>query len=153
MPVTIRQAQESDILAISNDIRWDDHIEVLAQGYESPKAAINASFEKALFRFTMEKDGRPIAIFGLEPLDILGDKACVWMLGTPDISKIKKTFCKLSQEVIKYFMEQYPVLMAQVDSRYTKTHRWLEWLGARKGSTYKLKNGFEFNDFFFERSN
>ena len=53
--------------------------------------------------------------------------------------------------VIDQFLLKYPVLFAQVDSRYEATHRWLEWLGAKKGKAYRLDSGIDFNDFIFER--
>ena len=149
MPVLVRGSREEDILKVAARLRYEDCIEVLCQGYTDPEQAITESFRASTIRFTLEKDGEPIAMFGLVPDSILGDKASIWLLGTDDIATVKKSFCEFSRKVIKYFVGQYPVLFAQVDGRYAKTHRWLEWLGAKKGSEYQL-NGAVFNDFYFK---
>lgn len=148
MSVLVRGSLEEDILSVAAKLRREDSIEVLAQGYATPQQAITESFRASTIRFTLEKDGEPIAMFGLVPDSILGDKAAVWLLGTDDIATVKKSFCEFSRKVIKYFVGQYPILFAQVDGRYAKTHRWLEWLGAKKGAEYRL-GGAVFNDFYF----
>lgn len=149
MSILIRPSMEDDIDEISPRLRYEDSIEVVAQGHDSPRKAIEASFSASTVRFTLEKDGFAIAMFGLIPDTIIGNKAAVWLLGTDAISTVKKTFCSCSKKVIKYFTNQYPILFAQVDGRYAKTHRWLEWLGAKKGDSYKLSSGVEFNNFYF----
>ena len=150
MSIVVRASTEDDIPKVASRLRHEDSIEVVAQGYEDAEQALSESFKVSTARFTLEKDGEPIAMFGLIPNSILGDKAGVWLLGTEDIATVKKSFCEFSRKVIKYFVGQYPVLFAQVDGRYAKTHRWLEWLGAKKGREYKL-NGVAFNDFYFTK--
>lgn len=151
MSVLVRGSVEEDIKEVASKLRHEDSIEVVAQGYSSPELGIEESYARSTVRFTLEKDGKAIAMFGLIPTTILGDKAGVWLLGTEDVSTVKKSFCRYSRKVIKYFISQYPILFAQVDGRYEKTHRWLAWLGAVKGKAYKLKSGVEFNDFYFIR--
>lgn len=148
MSVLVRGSLQEDILSVTARLRHEDRIEVIAQGYKSPEQAITESYRASTIRFTLEKDGVPIAMFGLVPDSILGDKAGVWLLGTEDIATVKKSFCEFSRKVIKYFVGQYPILFTQVDGRYTKTHRWLKWLGAKKGKAYKL-DGIVFNNFYF----
>jgi hypothetical protein len=147
----VRQSRESDIPEVAANMRHDDTIEVIAQSYASPREALEKSYEYSTVRFTLEKDGKAIAMFGLCPDTILGDKAGIWLLGTSEIATVKKSFCRFSLKVIKYFLSQYPILTAQVDSRYEKAHRWLKWMGATKGKPYKLIGGVEFNDFSFMR--
>ena len=77
--------------------------------------------------------------------------ANIWLLGTPGLAKIKKSFIILSVEIIKEFLAEYPTLWAQVDRRYQKTFRWLKWLGGVAGGDYKL-NGVDFNNFVFRRA-
>lgn len=149
MPALVRPSREEDIEEVSSRLRREDSIEVMAQGHKSPRLAIEESFAASTIRLTLEKDGHAIAMFGLVPDTIIGDKAAVWLLGTEGIATVKKSFCSFSQKVIKYFIGQYPILYAQVDGRYKKTHRWLEWLGAKKGESYRLSSGVEFNNFYF----
>jgi hypothetical protein len=152
MGALLRKSIESDINTVSDNLRHEDTIEVLAQGYKNTKSALSESYNASTLRFTLENNGKPIAMFGICPVTILGDKARIWLLGTKDIELVKKSFCQYSLIMVKCFLKMYPILIAQVDGRYAKTHRWLEWLGAEKSEPYKLKDGVEFNNFIFERS-
>lgn len=150
MAVSIREARIDDIVPLSESLRLEDAVESIRQGNATCTDALVDSFGQSELRFTLEKDGKPVAMFGLMSTTLLGNRAWIWLLGTNELATIKKTFCKLSRKVVEQFLNQYPILTAQVDSRYEATHRWLEWLGAKKGITYK-HNGFEFNDFNIER--
>lgn len=144
----IRESKASDITALSGSLREADSLEAVAQGYTSPKEALRRSFGGSIQRYTVEVNGMPVAMLGLVETNTRA--ANVWLLGGNGLSDIKKSFVKLSRVMIKGFLSQYPILWAQVDARYTKTRRWLEWLGAEMGETYSL-NGVEFNNFVFRR--
>ena len=147
--VNIREAIPEDILIIANGMRHEDSIEIIAQGYEDSHSALMRSFEKSKYRLTIEHKGVPVGMFGLIEADM--NTANVWLLGTPGLANMKKSFLKLSKEIISEMLTEYPVLFAQVDGRYAKTRRWLEWLGAKDNGEYAL-NGIGFNNFVFRRT-
>ena len=149
MKTVIRESVIEDVAKLSVYLRKEDTIELLAQGYSSAGEALYKSFEYSKYRFSLDIKGKIVAMFGLIEVD--GNTANVWMLGAPDLSEVKKEFVWLSREVVKEMQIEYPVLFAQVDKRYTKTHRWLTWLGAVMGGDYKL-NGIDFNNFVFRRA-
>lgn len=136
----IRKAVESDIAAIKDKLRREDEEEVIASGYPSAEAALAQSFERSALRFTAEIKGVPVAMFGLAPESLVGEKAVVWLLGCPEMAKVKKSFVKLSRVIIKEMFQRYPVLFNLVDARYGSTIRWLESCGAEFGPVVKIND-------------
>lgn len=131
--LVIRTAAFSDIDPIASAIRREDAEEIFAEGCASVQDALARSFENSTFRLTVERRGVPLAMFGLVPDALGGSSARVWFLGAKDLSKIKKSFMRLSRMVIGNFLSRYPALWNRFDVRYTKTGRWLKWLGAEFG--------------------
>ena len=146
---TIRESIIDDIMPVACSMRYEDRIESYAQGYATPAEALFKSYNMSKYKFTVEFGGKAVAMFGLceEGKGI----ANVWLLGGEGLAKMKKSFMILSREFIVKSMAEYPTLYAQVDGRYTKTHRWLKWLGAEASSEYKI-NGVTFNNFTFRRA-
>ena len=70
-----------------------------------------------------------VAIWGVIPPTILSTTAYVWFHNTPAIKKYRKTFAKVSLEVLRNIKSQYPTLygVCNCDSK------WLKWLGAEFG--------------------
>ncbi len=128
--VKIRTAKSRDIKKIGGRLREADAQELLAAGNVSAEAALAYSFDRSTLRYTVELDGLPVAMFGIMPDCILGVTANVWLLGTPELAQIKKTFVRMSRVVIARFLECYPMLWNIVDVRYVSAIRWLESCGA-----------------------
>jgi hypothetical protein len=150
MNIDSRNAVFEDCAFLAERLRPEDSIEATAQ-CGSPLKALEHSFNSSEFKITLLINDKPVAMFGLAVPVILGNVANIWLLGTPELAKIKKTFMVMSRIVVKRYLKMYPVLWAQVDARYTKTHKWLKWLGAEKISTYNL-HGVKFNDFIIRRA-
>jgi hypothetical protein len=146
--ITIRESIPEDVAILAGSLREEDNKEASAQ-WGSALFAIQKSYDVSKDRFTLDLRGKPVAMFGL--VEQNKDTANIWLLGTPGLAKIKKSFIILSVEIIKEFLAEYPTLWAQVDRRYQKTFRWLKWLGAIEQPTYKL-NGVDFNNFVFRRA-
>lgn len=149
MNITFRNATLEDCAYLSERLRPEDSAEASAQ-LGNPYDALKYSFDKSEFKQTMLLDDNPIAMFGFAVPVLLGNVANIWLLGTPELAKVKKSFMIASRIIIKKFLQLYPVLWAQVDARYKKTHRWLKWLGAERMSTYNL-HGHKFHDFVIRR--
>lgn len=130
MIVKIRKAKSRDIRKLSGRLREADAQELLAAGNESVEGALAYSFKAASHCRTVEIDGLPVALFGVTPETLIGDQACIWFLGTPELARIKKTFVRQSRRVIAEFLLHYPLLWNVVDVRYVSTIRWLESCGA-----------------------
>ena len=146
--VKIRETRIEDIAVLAGCLRKEDRMEVLAQGYASAGEALQKSFEASKYRFTIDLKGKPVAMFGL--IEVAPEQANVWFLGAPGLSKMKKFFLSMSKEVVREMLVEYPILWAQVDSRYEKTHGWLTWLGAKNAASRSI-NGVNFHHFVFSR--
>lgn len=128
--IVIREAVMADIDALAGNLRRRDSDEVLAAGFPSERDALEYSFSRSEVRLTVERDGVPLAMFGLVP-GPEGAPACAWLLGAQGLGAIKKSFVKLARITLDIFLANYPVIYNYVDERYTDTIRWLEACGAR----------------------
>lgn len=152
MTVSIRESVEADIAALKDRLREADEKEVIAAGNENGEDALRQSFSRSTLRFTVDIDGHPVAMFGIVPESLVGESANVWFLGAPEMSKIKKTFVKLSRKIIADFLVFYPVLWNDVDARYVSSIRWLKSCGANFFETPVNRGGFDFMRFVIRRA-
>ncbi|HEX4046223.1 MAG TPA: phage protein Gp13 family protein [Elusimicrobiota bacterium] len=128
--VIVRDAVGSDVAVLKDRLRIKDAEEIAAEGF-SAEDALGISFSNSTMRYTIERDGVPVAIFGVVPDVVMGSSARVWFLGAEELGRMKKTFVRGTGVFIERFLERYPVLWNHVDARYTQTIRWLKAFGAR----------------------
>jgi hypothetical protein len=128
--IVLRTATTEDVLDIKDRLRASDVEEIDAALGEAPGKPLETSFRISPICLTLVYRDRPTAICGVVPESFLGSKAVVWMLGTDDIRKIQKTFIRLSNECIKFFLGMYPYLYNFVYDGNAESKRWLERCGA-----------------------
>ncbi len=128
--IVVRASRESDVAALSGRLRDADEQEVIAAGNVNGEACLAQSFARSSLRYTVALGELPVAMFGIVPDEDSDRSANVWFLGAPEMSRIKKTFVKLSRKFIADFLVEYPVLWNAVDARYVSSIRWLESCGA-----------------------
>jgi hypothetical protein len=128
--VVVRDAVGSDVALLKGRLRRKDAEEVLALGADV-ESELAESFARSRQRYTIERRGVPLAMFGILPETVLGDRAVVWLLGTDDLAQIKKTFVRGTGIFLRRFLEEYPVLYNAVPASYTQAIRWLTAFGAR----------------------
>lgn len=151
--IVVRTATSADAFAIAASMRRQDVDEILAAGSDSPLSALADALEVSTLCLAAERDGVPVAMFGLVPDALLGSRARVWMLGADGLAAIKKSFVRISRLVIRKFLELYPELYNWVDCRYTGAIRWLESCGAVFGPALAAGvNGEPFKPFVLRRS-
>lgn len=71
-----------------------------------------------------EAEGKPIAISGY------GDD-CGWMLSTPELTKYKKSFLKLSYQMLSEYAQFGNYIYNEIHKDNKTTIRWLKHLGFR----------------------
>lgn len=143
MIVKIRKAKSRDVRLLSGRLREADALEVIGAGAANVADGLAESFQRSTLRRTIELDGLPVGMFGLVPDRKIGAvSAQVWLLGTPELSRIKKTFVRESRRVLAEFLKCYPVLWNVVDVRYTSAIRWLESCGAKFQDKESVLKGF-----------
>ncbi len=115
---------------IARNMSDADRAEVAASVGISPREALVQSLEASVLAWTgMVGDSRPVCMYGVSPIDILGGVGSPWLLGTGDLPRHAKTFLKFNREYIPKMLEVFPVLVNWVDARHVAAIRWLNRLG------------------------
>lgn len=146
----LRAVAAEDVGLMRDRLREEDVREVLAAGFDGAGSALAESLACSLEAGTLERDGVPVAMFGLAPVNLAGGCANVWLLGTPEIERVKVTFARASRAVVADWLSRWPCLVALCDGRYAKALRWLGWLGGRVERTEEI-GGVPFHWIVFRR--
>jgi hypothetical protein len=81
-------------------------------------------------RTVVGDDGEIIAMYGIHHHPIFGEhQACVWMMSSPSLVKIKTEFVRQTPEQLRRFHSQYPLLWNLVDGRNVVHLAWLKRTG------------------------
>ncbi len=128
--IVVRRSVLSDIDKMKNNLRQSDVQEIWASHHHTPESALEYCVKNTIFSCTVE-NGKPIAIFGINPTSILGNTAVVWMLATDDLEKIQRRFLRHSKHFIAMMQGFYPTLYNWVDTRNTQSIAWLKFCGAK----------------------
>ena len=127
----VRKAVFKDIGIIAENMRQSDIDEVWASDRLIPTEALERSYEDSVLCLTIEYQGRPIGMFGIVPFTLEGRKACVWLLGTNDLSKVNRKLVRRSKEFIDIMLSYYPYLTNFVSCSNDDSVRWLKFCGAK----------------------
>ena len=142
----------ADAEYLQDKLRQSDIDEIWASNNISPRDALIKGVKNSIYCCTI-CNGNPIGIFGIVPETIMGSKACIWMLSSEDIRKIKVKFLRTNREFINNMLEFYPYLYNHVDARNTASIKWLEYCGAKvnkEPETYGVENK-KFHYFYFDK--
>ncbi len=106
-----------------------DRNEVAAAVGIPPSDALYDSWVASVVCWTGMVDERPVCMFGVSAVDILGGVGAPWLLGTDDLPRHAKTFLRLNREYIPKMLDVFPALINWVDVRHVVAIRWLRRLG------------------------
>lgn len=111
---------------IADRMRRADRAEVRASGNLSPREAVLASFEISEFVRTAFIESEPLCMFGV----VVGEGcAYPWLLTTDLVDRYPLTFWRASKKVLAEVRGRYPVLVQQIDARYSQALNWARRLG------------------------
>lgn len=150
--IRIEKATLDDALYVAKHLRPGDKCELERAGHTDFTLALRQSVEISPFAFTAFREKDPLCVFGLLPDGIISQRAKVWLLGTEDLNKIKKSFIITARRVVGQMLELYPVLYNAVDAHYPQAKRLLNYLGAEMKEKVKSKTGAEFLIFEIRRN-
>lgn len=121
-----RIARAEDVPFLAANIREDDRLEIW-HGYRvTPEEAFQTGFEVSDSPYTVEWQGKPVAMFGVSGVEGVG---VPWMLATNDLKKIRKSFLRECRSYVEEMNNKYPLLVNQVWAKNTTHIQWLKWLG------------------------
>jgi hypothetical protein len=130
MAKVIVPAHTDHLFWLASNMSEADRDECMASVGLGPYRALADSLERSVAAWTgMVDDSRPVCMFGVSPMDILGGVGSPWLLGTPEIRKHAKTFLRLNRQYVPRMLDLFPVLVNYVDARHTVAIRWLKRLG------------------------
>lgn len=129
--IILRQAQQSDVLAMRNRFRRADVDELLLSHLVDPEEALREGILRSQVALTGFYDGRPIAIAGLNRPWVLSDKGVPWMVGTVDLERpeLRRDFLRASRQVLDAFKGMSPKMENWVYTGNRLAIHWLRWLG------------------------
>lgn len=150
--IWIREAFESDIPNVADNIRAEDLLEINSSHHGMTQMEVlTKSFRQSrIYRKVVHEEGYgAIAMFGLAscPIDF---RACVWFLGTDRMGLHRKWFMRQSKPVIQEMLEKRSFLYNMVDSRYEMSVRWLQWCGFTIQRDAVVFNGIPFHSLTME---
>lgn len=127
--IIVRNSKKSDVEYLKTRLRESDVREVWASNNHSPEEALQLSLDKSIFCLTVH-NGHPLAIFGITTENILGKKATIFMLSSPELDMIRIRFARNSRFFINMLLEFYPFLENYVHKDNPQSIRWLKMCGA-----------------------
>lgn len=127
--LSVIDARHEHILPVACNLREEDLNEITAGSGRHPITAITEAVALSSHSWTLMAGRHPIAMFGVVPLNVMSGIGSPWLLGTSQIEKHKKGFCRLAIRFVKQISKSYPTLINYVDERNQTSKDWLEWLG------------------------
>lgn len=118
------------IAELSVTMRQEDKDEIWHLARLSPEEALRRSYDGSRYIRTVILDDRVVAIFGCGWVETTG---IPWMLASPSLLKIKKTFLRHCRDYLLEMSEGCSVLTNVAWSKNTVHLQWLQWLGFEMG--------------------
>jgi len=127
----VRQSKVTDAFALGPNLREADKAELDACSGEDPCEVLARGHVYGRVCLTIERDGRPIAMFGtVDHPDT--DAGVIWLLGSDEIEEIAVTFLRASRQFLEVLTAPYTHVANVLDERNTLHRRWLQWMGCKE---------------------
>ncbi len=130
MPYT-RPSTVEDAHDLAPRLRIEDVRECAAMSGNHPlQSLLTAVLEGTECQTIVGDDGEIIGMFGIHHLPDFGEnQACVWMMSSPSLSKIKRAFIERTGGILRGFHMKFPLLWNLVDARNDVHIHWLRRVG------------------------
>lgn len=130
LEVAVRPSESLDVAYLAEHLRPEDRREIYAYSGRGALEALEGGFQNSLVPWTATADSAPCAMFGVVPAgEVL--TGAIWLLGTPDIERIKVPFIRGSKVWLETVHQPFDLTFNLVDARNKLHIRWLRWLGYR----------------------
>lgn len=148
----VRESILKDVDELSKKLRESDIEEIWASGHLKPYEALKVGLEDSVICLSVVWEEEVYAMFGVNPISLVGNYGVVWLLASEDLKKIRLRFLRHSKKFIEFMLLYYPTLINYVDDRNEDSIEWLRFCGAGIGEPEKY--GVEnkpFRLFLFQR--
>lgn len=150
MAVELAPSHAGHVGTIAARMRDIDRMETEAFG-RSPKQSLRMGIMASTICLTAKVDGRPEAMMGLVPVDLLGGKGTPWFLGTDEVYRHGREMVGWGPHILSRFLDSTPSLSNVVMQANTKAIRLLRCWGFEIGDEVKMIGGHAFLDFWMDR--
>lgn len=110
-------------------LRQADTAEVLAGQGWTPLQALLRSLSVSPDPRALLFDGEPVALWGVEPLNVGAGVGVAWLLGTDDLTQHPLVFWRTCKYELAALRLHWGVLFNWIDARYEPSLRWARRLG------------------------
>jgi len=129
----VRDSVIDDVFELARTMRPADKAEIWKSNHRTPESALVSGYTNSAICMTIERKESPIAMFGAVPYAIMSRVASVWLLASPELNNVQRTFIKYSRSFIDLMLSSYPILENYVDVENKQSIRWLKWCSAEFG--------------------
>lgn len=127
-------ATHSHIKDMLLHVRKADIAEFWSASRRTPEQVLHDGLVSSTHCWAGVIDDRPLCIFGVAPLSLLGGVGVPWMAATDDLERHQFAFLRRNRLYVRMMMERYDRLVNVVDARNETAIRWLKWLGFQFGA-------------------
>lgn len=110
-------------------MREADRLEVSLSCGLGPVDAVTRSLDASTHAWVGYYDARPVCVFGVAPLSVLGGIGSPWLLGTDELVRRPRQFLSRCRPYVAEMLSVYPLLVNHVHEGNAASKRWLSWLG------------------------
>lgn len=149
--ITIVDARPEHVAALKGNLRSEDANEILRFGM-SIQHALWRSYKNSVYRKTALVDGEIAAMWGACGV-LLGNKAQVWLMTTPDVYKVfPLKFARIYQQEAHKMLHMFPLLENYALAEYDAAIRLLDICGFSIGEPESMgENQAMHRKFWIER--
>lgn len=110
----MRAPTDRDLVELANEMRRDDLIECLAQGYESATDAVLRSREVSIECYSVSLNGKVLGVFGVTGDGVLSGRVKLWLLTTREVDRNKKAFVMLGRAILKTVLSKWRLVTVAI---------------------------------------
>lgn len=144
--IRVAPATLAHVGPIATRMRAADVAECLAQGH-SPKQALRIGLRSSVDALTAFVDGRPEAMMGLVPENVLEGRGRPWMLGTDAVYRNPRALVALGPRIIAAWRDSTPELGNLIWRENVRAIRMLRRWGFNIEDEVKIMGGLAFVKF------
>lgn len=128
----------SDIAYVAANMRESDAIEVWATSRKTPYEALTDSVALSAEAHVFRVDGHAAMIYGVGKFNDIG---VPWLLGTPALSRARKSFMLVCKEAVQRWRSETTLLQNRVLADNTDSINFLSALGFDIGLPFETETG------------
>lgn len=122
MPASFFHA--TDILG---QMRSSDYAKLAQLG--DPETLLAQEITKSFLSYAGMIEGKTVALWGAHVAGVLSDEAYIWLVCSSLVDKYPFVFLRHSRKVLRSFAGEFKVIRGVVHVDFSKSVKWLEWLG------------------------